>query len=542
MTTPAADQISTAHRRFAKAALAIYVAVATIAVGLLVAGLVTDRTHDEDQLKHQLLLETRVRSRLLAEHLGGLTAELERLARRAEVDFSDETLGPERALLDVAHGESALFDLGIAIVDGEGKVLWAEPREFLPRGNELGDSLWFQSLKRSHLIQVVPVEPEAQDAALFLVAPVVRAGEFTGALVGGLDLAHSRAGLRLVSQPDVLMILATQAGDVVYPSVPPPFAQRPAWRELFAEEPRFGLHELDLGQRSAVVASSPLPGGELVLLAFVPEDALFAAISQRFTSRLMLGVVLAVLPLALLVGLLLRLLRQLGPATRRAVAEERLRRTGEAVNVVAHEVRNSLNGLKMGLDLVLRTPKEPSPRVVSQLHAEIDRLGNFARQLMLFAKEPKPTLRKTDMGALLDESLKWLRETCVELGVELRVTRPEGPLTLEVDPDMIRIIISNLVLNAIDAVTTQDDGPLEIDVRIELGDSKFGVLVEDSGPGVAPSIRADLFEPFMSGKPSGVGIGLSTSRRIARAHGGDLCLMPSDRGARFELQLPFGAR
>jgi signal transduction histidine kinase len=60
----------------------------------------------------------------------------------------------------------------------------------------------------------------------------------------------------------------------------------------------------------------------------------------------------------------------------------------------------------------------------------------------------------------------------------------------------------------------------------------------DDGPGVSAAVRAKLFEPFVTGKPSGVGIGLALSRKIARAHGGDLVLEPSARGASFLFTLP----
>ena len=68
------------------------------------------------------------------------------------------------------------------------------------------------------------------------------------------------------------------------------------------------------------------------------------------------------------------------------------------------------------------------------------------------------------------------------------------------------------------------------------------MLVRDSGPGVAPAVKRRLFEPFVTGKPNGVGIGLALSRRIARAHGGDLVHEEAVSGAAFRLVLPMEER
>jgi len=78
--------------------------------------------------------------------------------------------------------------------------------------------------------------------------------------------------------------------------------------------------------------------------------------------------------------------------------------------------------------------------------------------------------------------------------------------------------------------------------RSTAADSTAGVVVRDSGPGVAASVKPRLFEPFVTGKPNGVGIGLALSRRIARAHGGYLVHEEAPAGAAFRLILPMEAR
>ena len=123
-----------------------------------------------------------------------------------------------------------------------------------------------------------------------------------------------------------------------------------------------------------------------------------------------------------------------------------------------------------------------------------------------------------------------------ESKVALTVTVPEAPVRVHADAALVHVVVSNLIGNAIDALAVAPSGHVRISLE-QRGD--LAVLrAADDGPGVAAAVRAKLFEPFVTGKPSGVGIGLALSRKIARAHGGDLVLEPSATGASFLFTLP----
>jgi two-component system C4-dicarboxylate transport sensor histidine kinase DctB len=110
------------------------------------------------------------------------------------------------------------------------------------------------------------------------------------------------------------------------------------------------------------------------------------------------------------------------------------------------------------------------------------------------------------------------------------------------DPSLLHVVVTNLVVNALEALS---GGPLErpaIRVAVGKDGSTAQVRVSDNGPGVPGELRPRLFEPFVTGKPSGVGIGLALSRRIALAHGGDLVLERVGPGASFLLTLPVEER
>jgi signal transduction histidine kinase len=104
----------------------------------------------------------------------------------------------------------------------------------------------------------------------------------------------------------------------------------------------------------------------------------------------------------------------------------------------------------------------------------------------------------------------------------------------------LRIALSNLINNALEALATRrlNAEPARLELRVEGAPDTARLLVSDNGDGVPDDIRPRLFEPFHSGKTSGVGIGLALAKRIAQAHGGDLELSSYALGAKFCLTLP----
>ncbi len=350
------NTLAAAHARFARAALTIYLATAAVSVALLLVSLVTDQAHEEDQTREQLLLETDVRAQSLAQRLNLLVEELRRLSQRSEVDLRDQDLSPEKSLLQLSHERSAFFNVGVAILDRRGDVIWSEPSAFLERGVTFAHETWFTSVQRSPAFRIVPVQPDRPDSVLYVVSPLIKGQEFTGALLGAIDLARGQSLSAEKPTSDALTVVATADGEVVYPPVPPPFASSsaggarssPAVRALHRERrarrrPHPGGHLAGRGQRARAHVGRQ-PGGPL------PRGARRACATGSLA-----GLSLALLPAVLLLLLLQRSLKVFRRSEEDAVREERLRLLGEAANSIAHEVKNALNGLSMGLDLVVRT-------------------------------------------------------------------------------------------------------------------------------------------------------------------------------------------
>ncbi len=245
----------------------------------------------------------------------------------------------------------------------------------------------------------------------------------------------------------------------------------------------------------------------------------------------MLG--LAVAPIVVLVFFLRRSLDLFRRSEEDAVRQERLQLLGEAASSIAHEVKNALNGLSVGLDLVVKRDEGPAAerrreRVLVELRREIGRLSDFTTELMTFSKGVEPKRTRVDLTSFLPDVTALLRDTASELGVEIDLVMPARPVEVEIDPSLFRPVISNLLGNAIEAATSGGDASPRVELRLGAEGGPAELCVRDTGKGVSESMRARLFEPFQSEKPNGVGLGLLLARRIVEAHGGDLTFEGND--------------
>lgn len=537
--------LAAAHLRLGRAAVAIYSAASAVALTLLMASLFTEHSHTQNQLRKQVLLQAEDRAHALQNHLELLSRELRRLGLRSEVDLFDQNLEPERSLLGVSHGSSTFFNLGVAILGVDGGVVWAEPKRFLPVGQSFAEERWFAGLSRARSLRIVAIQPErSEDAALYVVSPIVRAHQFQGAIVGGIDLASSHVlSIADHSISGASTILATNDGQVVFPAKPPAFANGPAWTKLFADRTGQGVvTSFELEGHDQVMAAAALEGSDLTLLLLIDEDTLFHDARARLQARLLLGLALAVLPLIALVLLLRHSLSIFRRGEEQAMREERLHRVGEAANLIAHEVKNSLNGIRMAAEMACGPPepKSRAERALGELRGEIERLSNFTGDLMAFSKGIKPRPVRLELNELAAKILGLFEAPAAEAGVQLELLPAPEPIWVSADSQLLRIALSNLLNNALDALSTRRNvsEAAHIELRVEAAASTARLWVSDNGDGVPNDIRPRLFEPFHSGKTSGVGIGLALGKRIAEAHGGNLELSSYALGAKFCLSLP----
>jgi len=212
---------------------------------------------------------------------------------------------------------------------------------------------------------------------------------------------------------------------------------------------------------------------------------------------------------------------------------EVLARLGEMSAVLAHEVRNPLAAVKGHLQLIQETlpPEDPRRGRMEVALQATGRLEALVRDLLESTSDRPADRREVPVRDLV----AWALESSGEaIGPTLEVRGVEG--VVRVDGERVARMVGNLLRNAREAAGEQ--GRVRWTVRRESG--ALVLVVEDSGPGVSAGETERLFQPFVTGKVRGTGLGLFIARRVAEAHGGTLSAGSSEElgGARFEARLP----
>ena len=218
----------------------------------------------------------------------------------------------------------------------------------------------------------------------------------------------------------------------------------------------------------------------------------------------------------------------------------------QAVWIVAaatlHEVNNPLHSLGLLLDeLALLGPGEESTRaeLLSSARANADRVRERLLSLKVAADGARPQATSIALDAEVAQVVGEM-EPLARLQQIALSAHPSEPLPVQGDGLFLRIILENLLRNAIDAVRDRD-GHVNVQVLSEGRDAV--VWVSDDGPGIATEMAASLFEPLFSHKAQGLGLGLSIARALARSMGGDLSLADrSGWSTSFLLRLPMEAK
>jgi heavy metal sensor kinase len=213
----------------------------------------------------------------------------------------------------------------------------------------------------------------------------------------------------------------------------------------------------------------------------------------------------------------------------------------------AHELRAPLALMRAQVDVVLRRDRTPDEYRASHraLLEEIERLSRLADQLLLLARADagvlQPTTETVDLPELLEGIVERWRPAAVAREVRLESDLPlEGEV--RADPGLLRRLFDNLLDNALRHTPTR--GTVLLSAVAD--DGVWRIVVDDTGPGVAPELRPHLFERFARGDPArgretgGAGLGLSLSAAIADVHGGSIAIEEarSGHGARFVVTLP----
>jgi signal transduction histidine kinase len=228
-------------------------------------------------------------------------------------------------------------------------------------------------------------------------------------------------------------------------------------------------------------------------------------------------------------------LRRLEKSEQDALRAEQLASVGQMAAGIAHEVRNPLMAIKLLIQAAAERAGGLKPRDVRVLEDEIRRLEGIVSGFLDFARPPRPEPRDVDVRALVEQVAENFRPRAEAQGVTLAI-RADPDAHVSADPNQLRQVLYNLLFNALEA--QPDGGSIRITAEAASGDGGLAITVADDGPGVPPELGERVFDPFVSTKETGTGLGLSVCRRIAESHGGTLTAEPRAKGAAFVLTLP----
>ena len=217
---------------------------------------------------------------------------------------------------------------------------------------------------------------------------------------------------------------------------------------------------------------------------------------------------------------------------------------GEMGSALAHELTQPLSAVvgfvEASAALLRQGDGEPSAEVheyMDQAVAQTLRAGAVIRLMREFTGRGDPERSVEDLNAVVEEICELATLGTASDGVDLELSLAARLPPVLIDHVQIQQVVLNLVRNSIDALS--DGGTGTITVATAPGNDMVEVVVADDGPGLPAEVRERVFEPFVSTKPDGIGIGLSICRTIVEAHGGTIALdTGTRRGARFRFSVP----
>ena len=219
---------------------------------------------------------------------------------------------------------------------------------------------------------------------------------------------------------------------------------------------------------------------------------------------------------------------------------DRLSALGNMAATVAHEIRNPLNSVSMGLQRLKgefqpTQDEEEYSRFIELMRGEVQRLNSIVEEFLSLARplEIKPEPVRID--ELLKEMAVLVESDAKSKKVEIKVVVPPELPAAWVDRNYFKQALLNLILNGMQSMP--HGGLLTLEAKVAHG--KMVVIVADTGDGIPKDILPRIFEPYFTTKTKGAGLGLSIARRIVEAHGGTLTVDSAvGQGTRFQLAVP----
>jgi signal transduction histidine kinase len=230
-------------------------------------------------------------------------------------------------------------------------------------------------------------------------------------------------------------------------------------------------------------------------------------------------------------------IERLQQSQREALRAEQLAAVGQMAAGFAHELRNPLMSMKILVQSAAGRDNRAAlhGRDLAVLEEEINRLEQLTSSLLDFARPPQLRLANVDLRVLIDDVVDLLSGKAGRRDIRIECYLPDEPVSLAADAGQMRQVLLNLILNALEAV--QQNGMIQVTASV--AEEEVVLRVADSGNGLPMGLDKDIFAPFVSTKATGLGLGLSITKRIVEMHGGTIAATNRLRGgAEFCVRLP----
>ncbi len=215
---------------------------------------------------------------------------------------------------------------------------------------------------------------------------------------------------------------------------------------------------------------------------------------------------------------------------------------GEVTAIFAHEVRNPINNISTGLQLmaIKLSPDDPNQELIGRMEHDCNRLTQLMESVLSFSRPQEYHMEPIDICVFIERIIERWQPRFTRSNVKSFIQKGEEVPSVLGDPRALEQVFTNLISNAVQAMS-KDGGTLAFKISKTLSsvdEPMVEVDVSDTGPGIPDDIKEHVFEPFMTTNPKGTGLGLAITQRIIHAHKGTIKVNTFPGGTVFLIYLP----